>query len=611
MRPSSSSGRWLRAAALATTVATSSLASFLVLDPSNFAAYLPNAGDLEWAESTLPFFEMDDTDLTQAYYYRASVFRMHINATRHAPSWASPNAYIITEFLADVPWAGAFNSIPDAAGHHIHEGRWLRDPTPVADDVAFWLNSSLAAPEVYTTWWSHSVLAWAQATGDASRAASYLPNLIRSWLQWNTSHYIEEDDCYYQIDDRDAMEDSISGNGCRPTVTSAHYANAVAIAELAEWAGNATAAATFRAEASRIQKRALQLLWNESLAAFVVYKPVGSPGAAAASLSLSAAAAAEGGGDGRGTTRPTATRGSWRRRQLSSSAPPAASTTLTCPPPWPAGEQVTVRELLGLATPWYFRLVPQDPESVATYGQAWAQLLDPEGFWARWGPRTAERRAPCYNFSFAHECLWNAPTWPYETSRLLSGLANLLIDYPPPPAAPGGGSQLPVRPADLVALMRQYARLHTQSSAINGTRPWIGEDLHPDEGYWLARDIMYRENQTLRNRGDHYNHSTFIDLVISALLGLRAALGSVFTLHPLVAPADPASPAGTPPGSSAWFALDNLLLHGRNVTILWDADGSRYGRGPGLQVWCEGTRIASAPTLGGGNLTVDLGLCPG
>ena len=37
----------------------------------------------------------------------------------------------------------------------------------------------------------------------------------------------------------------------------------------------------------------------------------------------------------------------------------------TCPPVkgWPTGQQVTVRELMGLSSPWYFNVVPTDVES--------------------------------------------------------------------------------------------------------------------------------------------------------------------------------------------------------------------------------------------------------
>ena len=68
--------------------------------------------------------------------------------------------------------------------------------------------------------------------------------------------------------------------------------------------------------------------------------------------------------------------------------------------------------------------------------------------------------------------------------------------------------------------------------------PWIGEDLHPDLGYWVARDKMpqvgtyaglhlmlclqpshlrvpCRWNMTGPNRGYKYNHSTFNDLIIT------------------------------------------------------------------------------------------------
>jgi len=43
--------------------------------------------------------------------------------------------------------------------------------------------------------------------------------------------------------------------------------------------------------------------------------------------------------------------------------------------------------------------------------------------------------------------------------------------------------------------------------------------------------------------------------------------------------------------------LDNVLYHGRILTILWDKTGERYGRGKGLTVLADGRKIAHAPTL--------------
>ena len=86
----------------------------------------------------------------------------------------------------------------------------------------------------------------------------------------------------------------------------------------------------------------------------------------------------------------------------------------------PGKKQADVRELHGY-TPWYFNL-PQ-----AGFEQAWQQLMDPQGFFAPYGPTTAEQRHPKFSVSYkGHECQWNGPSWPYATSVTLKALANLL-----------------------------------------------------------------------------------------------------------------------------------------------------------------------------------------
>lgn len=85
-----------------------------------------------------------------------------------------------------------------------------------------------------------------------------------------------------------------------------------------------------------------------------------------------------------------------------------------------------VREQHGF-TPWYFNL----PDKNKGYEAAWSQLMDPQGFHAPYGPTTAEQRHPRFQISYkGHECQWNGPSWPLSTSITLTGLANVLNNYP-------------------------------------------------------------------------------------------------------------------------------------------------------------------------------------
>ena len=65
-----------------------------------------------------------------------------------------------------------------------------------------------------------------------------------------------------------------------------------------------------------------------------------------------------------------------------------------------------------------------------------------------------------------------------------------------------------------------------------------------------------------RERGKDYLHSSYIDLVISGMVGLRAAMDEYFTVVPLAS-------------GVSFFALDNIALHGHNVSIGYDATGAR------------------------------------
>lgn len=221
------------------------------------------------------------------------------------------------------------------------------------------------------------------------------------------------------------------------------------------------------------------------------------------------------------------------------------------------GTRAAVREAIGYI-PWYFGL----PEPSRGYEVAWLQFTDPDGFRAPYGLTTAERRHPAFRSHGIGTCEWDGAVWPFATSQTLTALANVLRDYPQPPIT---------RTGYFDALIT-YARSHR----FDG-KPYIGEYLDEVTGAWLKGN---------HPRSRWYHHSTFADLVISGLAGLRPRADDVVAVHPLL-----------PEEGWPWFCLDHVKYHGRILTILWDRDGRRYGRGAGLIVLADGEEIGRSPRL--------------
>ena len=93
-----------------------------------------------------------------------------------------------------------------------------------------------------------------------------------------------------------------------------------------------------------------------------------------------------------------------------------------------------------------------------------------------------------------------------------------------------------------------------------------------------------------------YNHSTFADLIIEGLVGLRAMIGSLLSINPLAS-------------GLKYFALDNVFYHNHSISVAFDADGTRnYKRcAKGLCVFIDGELRASSPDLRQLNVTLDYG----
>ena len=77
-------------------------------------------------------------------------------------------------------------------------------------------------------------------------------------------------------------------------------------------------------------------------------------------------------------------------------------------------------------------------------------------------------------------------------------------------------------------------------------------------------------------------------------MGLKPVTPSNF-LNPAEAPSFELTPLV--PSSWDWFALDDVVYHGRRISIVWDRLGTRYRRGQGLTIFADGEKLASSTNL--------------
>ena len=218
-----------------------------------------------------------------------------------------------------------------------------------------------------------------------------------------------------------------------------------------------------------------------------------------------------------------------------------------------------VREAIGFI-PWYFNLTYTNPK----YDVAWQQILDEQGFSAPYGLTTAERRHPQFRSHGVGKCEWDGAIWPFATSQTLTALANYLNNYHAPHVV--GDS----------VFFRQM-ELYVESQHHRG-RPYIGEYLDEKNGAWLMGD---------RERSRYYNHSTFNDLMITGIVGLRPQDDGSIVVNPLL-----------PDNQWDYFCLDGVNYRGHMLTIIWDKDGQHYHQGSGLTLLVDGQCRAHRPDLG-------------
>lgn len=476
--------------------------------------------DAAWYESRIPFFESADTKIDAVYYYRWGLFRAHQRDL-------GAQGYVTTEFADDVDWQREpYASLNDASGFHIAEGRWLNDRRFAADYVDFMYEGG--NDRHFTDHMADSVWGRYLVDGDRDALLAHMKTMRHIYRLWDEKfdftkglYFVEPllDATEYTVSSIDASggKDGFrGGDAFRPSVNSYMFANARALSRMAEMSGDTAMAKDYAARADALRTRVLADLWNPALGHFT------------------------------------------DRHQ----------TTNEHVKYW---DPVRNRELVGYL-PWMFDLVPDE----AKYSKAWNHLLDPQSLAGKAGMRTVEKNYEYYMRQYrylgdARECQWNGPIWPYQTTQVLTGMANLLDHY---------DERGPVTRSDWMRELRLYTQMHYQGRGAD-ERLDLEEDYDPETGKPIVG----------LDRSHHYFHSGYNDLILSGLVGIRPRADDVLEVNPLL-------PGAGDPQALAWFRAERVPYHGHEVSVTWDVDGAHYGRGKGLAIEVDGREVARRADLG-------------
>ena len=437
---------------------------FNAKDDECYTNAIPNAQAERFMLENCPRFACPDKDIERTYYFRWWTFRKHLKR-------GEKGGWRVSEFLPKVPWSGKDNTIVCPAGHHLREGRWLRDWRFIEDDARFWLADPEATHRwMYSSWLFTGTRLFAEVTGHDGLPGELLDDAVRYYERWEKGFTYE---CglpmggdgkggFLSIDNHEGTEISLGGSGYKPLFASAMWSEAKAIAEVAAQQGRTELAERFAAKAETVRRSLFDRCWNPDVGFFT-----------------------------------------------------------TCPTNGPKG---TVRELHGYA-PWYFGL-PTDGRK-----PDWAQLADPQGFAATYGLTFPERRAKGFAIDYkGHECKWNGPSWPFATSIALTAFANDLHSSSSP--SPDLFTSLLRQYA---AQQRRQRDLKTEGDyeVVPWIDENLHPDKWEWISRRIILDTPRMRETFPRERGKDYNHSTFCDLVISGLVGFVPNGAKGFAVDPL------------------------------------------------------------------------------
>ena len=491
-------------------------------DNETVVNYIPNASAWEWMNQNVPFFECPDKEIEEIYYFRWWTYRKHIRQT--------PDGFVVTEFLPQVSWSKKHNTINCPVGHHLYEGRWIHDPKFLDDYTRFYFEKGGdpgGSSKMYSNWITDGIYARYLVNEDKPFITSLLDSLVKNYKAWSS--------------------DGLPGNQWQK---SRKLDNGL-YWQIDSWEGT-----EFSIGGTGIRPPINSYMYGDAIAISQIAELADRK-----ELSSQYQTIAK-------QLQELVLAQLWDSeakffKVMRNVQVPVNQYNNTAEEKCESDKLVSVREIFGYV-PWYFNL----PEKGLGFEQAWSQLTNPKGFQADFGPTVAERCHPNFKIN-STGCEWCGASWPFVTAQTLTALANVLNNYP----------QKVIGRKDYFDLLKTYTHSHRQKLKDGRVVPWIDESLNPDIGNWIPTTDD-------PPRGKDYNHSTYCDLIISGLVGLRPRADNIIEVNPLVSD-----------GTWDYFCLDHVLYHGWIITIVYDKTGKKYGKGSGLQVFADGQRIAESKSL--------------
>lgn len=445
--------------------------------------------------------------------------------TKHRVYASPETGYIYTEFINRPPWSGAYGAISCPVGFQFYELRWLKQRQSTLDFAKYWHSTPGAQPRSYSNWLIDSFWAVYQVHGDKDWILSMLPAMEAQYEGWMQERFIEEKGMFAWSGMRDGMETNIASRQTNDWFAGAESFRPTLNAYLY---ADLIATAKMHRLAGNLEKseefnRRAQDLRQKMQA------NLWDPKRNFFSTMFLNNESKDGYSIAKGTLL-------YDDGQFKGS---------------PYG-----RQLIGYV-PWMFNM----PEQGKGYEVAWKGVTDPQVFFAPHGLYTVERRDPLFLIA-PTSCVWSGNNWPYAQAQTLQAMANVVLNY----------KQSVVSKADYFKVFKNYTLTHRKDG-----RPYLAETSDPDTGRWTFDEP---------NKSEHYFHSSYNDLLITGLAGLRPTDDDTVEVNPLA------------PESWDYFMLDDVSYKGRKVTIVWDKTGQRYSTGQGLSIWVDDQRLANRRDLG-------------